>query len=264
MDLELKGKTAVVTGASKGIGLAIAKQFLLEGARVAACARSLREIEEAERALSAYGSIRFFAVDATDEARVYDFADNVAEAFGGIDAWVNNVGATVTKDGWEFSAAQVDQVVSLCFKSTLFGAQAAFRHMRATGGAIVNISSLAARCPTAGRSTLYGPMKAAVNNLTLTLAGEYAAYGVRVNCVMPGFTLTPAVRDTLAPSELERNVRGTLLGRAAQPEEIARPAVFLASGAASYMTAAIVEVSGGRSVTLNPSYSFERRAEEDA
>ena len=262
MDLGLKGKTAVVTGASKGIGLAIAKEFLLEGARVAACARGAREIEEAERALSPYGDIRFFSVDVTDEARVYDFADRAAEAFGGIDAWVNNVGATVVKDGWEFSAAQVDRVVALCFKSTLFGAQAAFRHMRAAGGAIVNISSLAARCPTAGRSTLYGPMKAAVNSLTVTLAGEYAAYGVRVNCVMPGFTLTPAVADTIPKGELERNERATLLGRSARPEEIARPVVFLAGSASSYMTAATVEVSGGRAVTLNPSYSLERKTEE--
>ncbi|MGJ4849907.1 SDR family NAD(P)-dependent oxidoreductase [Bacillota bacterium Meth-B3] len=262
MDLGLKGKTAVVTGASRGIGLAIAKEFLLEGARVAACARGAREIGEAERALSAYGDIRFFLVDATEEAQVYGFADRAAEAFGGIDAWVNNVGATVVKESWEFSAAQVDRAVSLCFKSTLFGAQAAFRHMRGSGGAIVNISSLAARCPTAGRSTLYGPMKAAVNNLTVTLAGEYAAYGVRVNCIMPGFTLTPAVEDSIAADELDRNVRATLLGRPARPEEIARPVLFLAGSASSYMTAAIVEVSGGRAVTLNPAYSLERKAGE--
>ena len=85
--------------------------------------------------------------------------------------------------------------------------------MKDHGGAIVNISSLAARCPTAGRSTLYGPMKAAIVNLTQTLAGEYAAYGVRVCCVMPGFTATPAVKATIPPEELAYNAAGTLLNR---------------------------------------------------
>lgn len=261
MELGLKGKVAVVTGASKGIGFSIAKEFLDAGASVAICARRQDEILSAGQCLSAHGEVMAMAVDATNERAVYAFAEAVHARFGRIDAWVNNVGATVTKTGDEFTGEDVDKIVAVSFKSTLFGAQAAFRYMKEDGGAIVNISSLAARCPTAGRSTLYGPMKAAVNNLTQTLAGEYAAWNVRVNCVMPGFTLTPAVEQTISPEELQYNAAGTLLGRAADPLEIAAPVVFLASSAASYMTAETIEVSGGRSRTLNPAYSFEMRAQ---
>jgi len=259
MDLGLTGKVAVVTGASEGIGLAIAREFLLAGAKVAICARRADKIAEAAPELGAPDDVFFASVDATREEEVYRFAADAFAHFGRIDIWVNNVGATVTKDGWEFTGADVDRVVGLCFKSALFGAQAAFRYMRESGGAIVNISSLAARCPTAGRSTLYGPMKAAVNSLTQTLAGEYAAWNVRVNCVMPGFTATPAVRDNIPEAELRRNAENTLLGRVADPAEIARPVVFLASEAASYMTAEAIEVSGGRARTLNPTYSRELR-----
>ncbi|NLF28180.1 MAG: SDR family oxidoreductase [Clostridiales bacterium] len=259
MDLGLKGKVAVVTGASEGIGLAIAREFLASGAKVAICARRAERIKQAARELGAPGEVWFASADATREEEVYRFAADAFAHFGRIDAWVNNVGATVIKDGWEFTGADVDLIVGLCFKSALFGAQAAFRHMRESGGAIVNISSLAARCPTAGRSTLYGPMKAAVNSLTQTLAGEYAAWNVRVNCVMPGFTATPAVRDAIPEAELRHNAENTLLGRVADPSEIARPAVFLASDAASYMTAEVIEVSGGRARTLNPGYSAQLR-----
>lgn len=263
MDIGLKGRVAVVTGASKGIGFAIAKEFLLAGAKVAICARNENEINAAAEELRAFGEVFAQAADVSQEQQVYDFADATYRHFGRLDAWVNNVGATVFKDGMEFSGADVDRIVSMTFKPTLIGAQAAFRYMRKSGGAIVNISSLAARCPTAGRSTLYGPMKAAINNLTQTLAGEYAAWNVRVNCVMPGFTATPAVRATIPQEELDYNARGTLLQRVADPEEIAKPAVFLASDAASYMTAETIEVSGGRSRTLNPGYSQIIRAQMD-
>ena len=262
MELGLNGKVAVVTGASKGIGYAVAREFLEAGAKVAICARNMETLAQAAAELSRYGEVFARPVNASDDGEVYAFADAVVERFGRIDAWVNNVGATVFKQGMEFTMADVDKIVSLTFKPTLFGAQAAFRHMKAEGGAIVNISSLAARCPTAGRSTLYGPMKAAVNNLTQTLAGEYAAWNVRVNCVMPGFTVTPAVKRNIAQSELDYNARGTLLQRLAEPSEIARPVVFLASPAASYMTAETIEVSGGRSRTLNPTYSTQLKEQE--
>lgn len=264
MDTGLKGKTAVVLGGSKGIGRAVAEAFLKEGARVAVCARKAEELELACKEMKKYGEIYWEVVDVTCEEQVYAFADHVAERFGSVDAWVNNVGATVFKDGDEFTGKDIDYITGVCFKSAVFGGQAAFRYMKKTGGAIVNISSLAARCPTAGRSTLYGPMKAAIVNLTQTLAGEYAAYGVRVCCVMPGFTVTPAVKATISQEELDYNARGTLLNRLAKPEEIAAPVVFLSSQCASYMTGTTIEVSGGRSVTLNPAYSWEEKAKREA
>ncbi len=260
MDLGLKGKVAVVLGGSKGIGRAVAETFLGEGAKVAICARKEDELKAACEEMRGLGEVYWEVLDVTDEAGVYAFADHVAGKLGGIDAWVNNVGATVFKKGDEFTEKDIDFITGVCFKSAVFGAQAAFRHMKHKGGAIVNISSLAARCPTAGRSTLYGPMKAAIVNLTQTLAGEYAAYGVRVCCVRPGFTVTPAVRANIPQAELDYNAAGTLLNRLAEPKEIAAPVVFLCGQGASYMTGTTIEVSGGRSVTLNPTYSWEKKA----
>lgn len=263
MDLGLKGKTAVVLGGSKGIGYAIVKAFLKEGARVAFCARKEAELKKAAEEFSALGEVYWEVVDVSQEKQVYDFAAHVAEKFGTIDAWVNNVGITVFKEGDEFTDADIELITGVTFKSAVFGGQAAFRYMKDHGGAIVNISSLAARCPTAGRSTLYGPMKAAIVNLTQTLAGEYAAYGVRVCCVMPGFTATPAVKATIPPEELAYNAAGTLLNRVAEPSEIAAPVVFLCGKGASYMTGTTIEVSGGRSVTLNPTYSWDEKAKRE-
>lgn len=259
MDLGLKGKTAVITGGSKGIGFETARVFLQEGARAAICARNTDELKEAVKQLSAFGEVYAERVDATSDTALYQFAGRVYERFGCVDCWVNNVGTSGRRAGDEYTPEELDFVIGACFKSAVYGSQAAFRFMKESGGVIVNVSSLAARCATAGRATVYGPMKAAVNSLTKTLAGEYAACGVRVVGIMPGFTATPLVKETISPEDLAYNVRGTLLQRLAEPEEIAKPIVFLASSAASYMTGSVLEVSGGRAEVLNPGYSYEKK-----
>ena len=259
MDLGLKGKVAVVTGGTKGIGLATARTFLREGAKVAICGRDEIQLQKALEELSAYGEVIGFPADAAREGALSDFADRVAERFGTIDCWVNNVGASAQRVGEEYTDDQIDWIVGVCFKSAVYGCQAAFRHMKDHGGSIVNISSLAARCGTAGRSTLYGPLKAAVAHLAVMYAGEYAAWGIRVNAVLPGFTMTPAVQKTIPAAELQRNAQGSLLHRVAVPEEIASGVVFLSSDRASYITAASLEISGGRSVILNPDYSYDQK-----
>ena len=264
MDLGLTGKTVVVTGGSKGIGYAAAEAFLKEGASVAICSRHEEELKKAAETLSQYGPVYYEAYDVVDAESNYRFAEHVNQKFGSLDVWVNNVGVSGPKKGDEYDDEEIDFMTGVCFKSVVYGCQAAFRYMKKQGGgAIVNISSLAARCPTAGRSTLYGPMKAAIVNLTQTLAGEYAAYGVRVCCVMPGFTATPAVKATIPQAELDYNARGTLLNRVAEPKEIAAPVVFLCGQGASYMTGTTIEVSGGRSVTLNPTYSWDEKAKAE-
>ena len=261
MDLGLTGKTVVVTGGSKGIGYAAAEAFLKEGASVDICSRHEEELKKAAETLSQYGPVYYEAYDVVDAESNYRFAEHVNQKFGSLDVWVNNVGVSGPKKGDEYDDEEIDFMTGVCFKSVVYGCQAAFRYMKKQhSGAIVNVSSLAARCPSAGRSTLYGPLKSAINNLTNTFAGEYCPYNVRVTCIMPGFTLTPAVKQTISPEELSMNTQATLLRRAAMPEEIARPIVFLASSAASYMTAATIEVSGGRSMTLNPSFAYDRLA----
>lgn len=259
MDFGLQGKTVVVTGGSKGIGYAAAAEFLKEGARVAICSRHEAELREAAKLLSKFGEVYYEAVDVSMAEENYAFAEHVFKYFGSLDVWVNNVGTTGYKKGEEYDDEEIDFMTGACFKSVIYGCQAAFRYMKDQGGgSIVNVSSLAARCSSAGRSTLYGPLKSAINNLTNTFAGEYCAHNIRVTCIMPGFTVTPLAKEAIGQEELNRNASATLLRRMAEPEEIAKPIVFLAGSAASYMTAVTIEVSGGRSMTLNPTYAYDR------
>lgn len=288
MDLGLKGKTAGVTGGSKGIGYAVAKTFLEEGANVFICARNAEEVDAAVRSLSratapsgtavsdgmampaaisahtVYGAVYGTAADMTVEEDVYRAAKEAYDRSGSLDCWINNVGASFPKEGEEYREQDIEKITKVCFFSTIYGTQAAFRYMKKTGGSIINISSLAARCGTVGASTLYGPLKSAVIKLAVSFAGEYAAYGVRVNSVLPGFTATPAVAANIKPDYLKRNADDTLLRRVAVPEEIAAPVVFLCSSRASYITGTSLEVSGGRSIVLNPEYSYVKKEGEQA
>lgn len=265
MDLGMNGKTAVITGGSQGIGFATARQFLEEGCRVAICARTESILREAAAELSQYGEIYYEVVDVTKDSEQYRFAENVYNRFGSIDCWVNNVGKQVVKQGLEFTDEDVNWITGMCFKSTVFGSQAAFRYMRkqSSGGAIINISSLAARCPSAGRSSLYGPLKAAIINLSTCLAGEYAAWGVRVCAVLPGFTATKTALTRNSKERLQYAMNETLLQRLGTPEEVANAIVFLGSSRASYITATSLDVTGGRGTTLNPRYSVMLRADEE-
>lgn len=262
MDLGLEGKVAVVTGASKGIGLAIARELLQEKAKVAICSRSAAEVEKAGRMLSEFGQVYWEAVDMTVEDQAYRFGKHVEEKLGSIDCWVNNVGAQLTKrdDEEEYSDELMERIYGVCFKAAVFGCQAAFRSMKRNGGgSIVNISSLGGRCPTTGKATLYGPLKAATNMLTITMGGEYAAYNVRVNCVMPGYTMTEFNTENTDKAAMEHICGGTIMQRAGRVEEVAKPVVFLCGNGSTFMTGVSIEVSGGRGITLNPSYSFDER-----
>lgn len=263
MDLQLKGKNVVVTGGSKGIGYAIAEQFLREGARVTISARHQSQLEEAVAALAPLGEIRGFVSDGTVEEEMQALARFAAGEGGELAAWVNNIGTNRPRKGEGYTDEELNYLIAANFKATVFGSQAAFPWMRARGGSIVNIASLAARCATTGRSTIYAAMKSAVVAYSRTLAGEYAAYGVRVNAVLPGYTATPLVKGTFTQEALDELLQNNLVGRMADPSEIARPVVFLSSPAASYITAASLEVCGGHNEVLNPQYSFEKKRREE-
>lgn len=265
MDLGLKGKVVVVTGASKGIGLAIAKELVQEGAKLAICSTNAERIRAAADVLRDMGGQVYCDVaDFCSEESAYQFARKVMEHYGVIDCWVNNVGAQYTKGDDEeiYSDELIERCFAIIFKSAAFGCQAAYLAMKDRGGSIVNISSLGARCPTLGKATIYGPLKMAVNQLTMTLAGEYAAYGIRVNCVMPGYTMTEYNTENTTPEGMAAVCAGTMMNRPGKVEEIAKPVVFLCGNGSAFMTGETVEVSGGRGLSLNPHYSYEEKAKK--
>lgn len=264
MDLGLQGRKVVVTGASKGIGYAIAEEFLREGAEVVISGRNREDLERAVEALASIAGeqqIRGYALDGSKEEETFELGRLAAGEKGAIDVWINNIGTNRSRAGELYTDGELDYLIGILFKSAVFGSQTAFTYMKEHGGSIVNIASLAARSASCGRSTIYGALKSAVAGLTNTTAGEYAAYGIRVNAVLPGFTRTPLVERSFTEDAISELMKNNLIGRMASPREIAKPVVFLASDAASYITAAGLEVSGGHSRVLNPQYSFEKRRE---
>lgn len=262
MDLGLKDKIVVVTGGSRGIGYATAQEFLKEGARVIITGRDSKRLEDAQKELQQYGEVRAIAGDGTSEEEVKRIAKEAASDTGGIDVWINNVGKNVAKADEFYSEPELDQIISAVFKSAVFGCQAAIPYMKEKGGSIVNIASLAARNATCGKSNIYAAMKAGLVALSKTLAGEYAAYHIRVNTILPGYTQTPLIAQSFTEEMLKKLLKNNLLQRMALPEEVAKPIVFLASDAASYITATSLEVTGGHNQVLNPEYSYEKKALE--
>ena len=262
MDLDFKGKTAVVTGGSKGIGFAIAREFLLEGANVFLCARNQNELEAAVKELSeevnGSGKIKGLVLDGTKEGDMETLAQQAAALTGRIDAWVNNIGTNKKREGEFYTEAELDYLISANYKSCVFGTQAAVKYMKKGGGSIVNISSLAAHAATAIRSNIYASMKAAVIAYTQTTASEYAPYKIRVNAVLPGYTKTPLVLAGFPEAVLDELLKNNILNRMAEPVEIAKPVVFLSSPAASYITGTELEVTGGHIKVLNARESWEQ------
>lgn len=262
MDLGLTGKKVVVTGASTGIGYAIAREFLREGANVVISGRNKEKLEQAAYTLSeSFGGehIRGYALDGSKEDEMEELGRLAAGQSCQIDVWVNNIGTNKARQGELYTEQELDYLIGILFKSAVFGSQTAFTYMKDRGGSIINISSLAARAATCGRSTIYGALKSGILGLTNTTAGEYAAYGIRVNAVLPGYTKTPLVESTFTEEAIAKLMENNLLRRMARPEEIAKPVVFLASDAASYITGASLEVSGGHDRVLNPEYSYETK-----
>ena len=265
MELGIKGKKVVVTGGSKGIGFAIAAEFLMEDADVVISGRNRVDLDKAVEELGRLGgagSVSGYALDGAKEDEMSELGRLAAGDAGSIDIWVNNIGTNKAKAGELYTNEEADYLIGVLFKSTLFGTQTAFQYMKEKGGSIVNIASLAARAATCGRSNIYASMKSAIIGLTKTSAGEYAAYGIRVNAVMPGYTRTPLIASTFTQEAIDTLMADNLMRRMAEPSEIAKPVVFLASDAASYITGASLEVSGGHSIVLNPEYSYERRKAE--
>ncbi len=264
MDLQLKDKVAVVTGASKGIGLAIATALARDGARVVAGSRTTTPELEALRARYAVTVVTVDLGRADGPGRLVQAAK---DACGRVDILINNLGATKPRAGFlEVDDAEWLRVFDLTFFSAVRTSRAALPHLLANGrGAIVNISSINARLPFPAVVD-YSAAKAALSNLTKALSEEFAPRGVRVNAIAPGPVRTPfwtapggfaesvaAGAGTTAQKAIDEVVprqMGISSGRITEPGEVADLAAFLASPLAGNITGAEFVIDGGQIKTL--------------
>ncbi|MBB4944397.1 NAD(P)-dependent dehydrogenase (short-subunit alcohol dehydrogenase family) [Streptosporangium album] len=238
----MSGLTALVTGATAGIGRAIAIQLAQEGAEVVVHGRDARRGAEVVAEIEAAdGAARFIQADLTDTDDVL----RLAEEAGEVDVLINNAGIYKFLPTSEMTGELFDLHMNLNTKAPYLLVRALAPGMVKRGrGSIVNISTLAVAVVTKGTG-MYSASKAALEQLTEVWAAEYADKGVRVNAVAPGPTRTPGT-DDMDAATLRTIAETTAMGRIAEPEEVAEAAVFLASQRASYITGVVLEVGGGR------------------
>jgi len=249
VDLGLKGKSALVAGAGQGIGRATALLLAEAGARVA-CMDVDPVRRDAVVAEVRAGGAEAVPVegDLLVRADVDAAVASVVEAFGGLDVAVDIVGVARWNPVLEMTDDDWDASFDLVLRHVFFLAQAAARHMvESGGGAIVSVASVSGLFAAPGHAA-YGAAKAGLVSLTKTLAVELAPAGVRVNAVAPGAVRTPRVLEKLTPEREAQSGKSIPLGRMAEPEDIARVALFLCSDLAGYVTGQTVVADGGASV----------------
>ena len=251
MDLDFAGKVVLVTGASGGIGAAVAEAFVASGAR-AVVAHYHRDRSRADQlvARGAASGVEVAAVsdDLADHAGPARVVAETVRRFGRIDVLVNNAGAMVERSSVEDAPdALFDAVLDLNYRAVFAACRAAVPVMcDGGGGSIVNVSSSAARNGGTGGSVLYAAAKAAVSTFSRGLAAEVARDNIRVNVVAPGLFATRFHDGVTSREQLDRIGLSIPVGRPGYPHECAGPVLFLAHDAASYVTGHSLEVNGGR------------------
>ncbi len=243
MDLRLDGRSALVTGAARGIGLAIARAMLSSGASVVLADLDAEGVRSAADALGEGADAMVLDVSDVDACRTA--VRQVIRSKGALDILVNNAGICPLRDIGEVDREFFDRLIAVNLRGAFFLSQEAAVHMRERrGGRIINISSVGAKTGGAADIPVYCAAKAGLLALTKSFARYLAPYGT-ANAIAPGLTDTELSRSWGSPELLERIRSTVLLGRLGTPEDIAGAAVFLASDRAGYITGATIDINGG-------------------
>ncbi len=245
----LSGKTALVTGGGRGIGLAIARGLAEHGADVALVARTKEQLDKAQRDIQSQtgSNVWTFPFDMENTERIEGFFESIVAKTGGVDTLVNCAGMTIRGQAEDVDLATWDRILRVNLTSVLALSQAFCRHRKQQGqeGRIINIGSLtchAARPTTAA----YGTSKSGLLMLTKTLAVEWAKYHINVNAIGPGYIATELTKPLWTDDEFNRWVMAkTPLARWGMPEDLVGTAVLLASRAGEFITGQIIYVDGG-------------------
>ena len=244
---EFKGKKVLVTGSSSGIGVATAEMFARQGCFVgvhyfqtkAGGEKTLARVKELSDGCLLGGDLR-------DEAQAASVVADFAEAAGGIDILINNAGTLVGR--MDFETATLDfyeDVFATTARSMFLVTRGAMPHLKESRGNIVNIGSIAGHNGGGGGSGIYAGSKAAVATMTISMAKEFAKYGIRVNSVLPGLIETRFHEQFSTPERKKKVAAETPLGRNGTAEDVAKAILFLASEAAAFITGEYIAVNGG-------------------
>lgn len=258
------GKVAIITGGARGIGYAIAKRLLMDGARVIIADIDSKTGEHAERELQEYGQVHFFKADISRKLDVHNLLAGALEVFGDVDILVNNAAIVHQADFLDISEDDFDRVLNINLKGSFLTGQAVARYMvekveeGKRAGTIINMSSVNAVVALPSQ-VAYSISKGGVASLTKVMALSLAEYGIRVNAVGPGSIMTDMLSNVVRDGDAKKRIlERTPIGRIGDADEIASVVSFLASDEASYVTGQTIYADGGR---LPLSYSAQHKEE---
>lgn len=242
--MKLKGRVAIITGASSGIGYATAKVFLQEGAIVNICSSNQERIDKATKELSEFGTVRGYEVDISKKKDIVDMVEKVSKEFGKIEILINNAGVTADAQFYKMTDEQFDKVIDVNLKGTYYFSKAVVPFMMEQKyGKIVHASSVSAYNGNFGQSN-YAATKAGIMGMTRVMGKELGKYGINVNAIAPGSIMTE-MYDAVPEEAKQKKLAAIPLRRYGTAEEAGKLCLFLSSDDAAYITSQTITIDGG-------------------